>query len=78
MPKVREIKWVAWDQKRSPMQDYRPDRESHTGTQTHIYSHAPTHMWACGHVCISKLRNSPMYEMPEFLQLQTIMHGHIA
>lgn len=48
MPEMRKIKWLAWDQAHSLMQDYRLNTVTHTFTQ----------MCACAHHSV-KLSNSP-------------------
>lgn len=45
--KMREIKWLAWDQAHSVMQDYRLDTVTHThGDTKTLYSHTHTQMCA--------------------------------
>lgn len=64
--KIREIKWLAWDQAHSVMQDYRLDTvtHAHRDTKTHIYLH--THTQMCAYVLHSTtLSNSPTYANPQ-------------
>lgn len=47
--KMREIKWLAWDQAHSLMQDYRLDTVTHTRRHksTHIFTHSYTDVCIC-------------------------------
>lgn len=65
MPEMRKIKWLAWDQAHSLMQDYRLDTVTHTFTQ----------MCACAHhSTLLSLAIHQHEQMSEFLHIHECVH----